>query len=219
MLKFSGTALAVFSLGMTALMGGIGAATAFGASLASPESRGVLLPPSVIKAAEVEALIPQNLTIIPDTLPGEADEPEIAPVEKPRSLEALVRQRGAIGIASREEECLATAVYFESKSEPLEGQLAVAQVLLNRVKSGRFAGSLCGVVFQPGQFSFVRGNGFPPIARGSQDWREALAVARIAREGLWKSKVSNALFFHATRVAPRWRLTRIASVGNHVFYR
>jgi hypothetical protein len=218
MLKFTGAALAVFSLGMTALTGGFGAATAYGASLTSGEQRAVLLPPSVIAAAEAEALIPQNYTIISEGLPGAGEEPFDAPVETARSLDALVRKHNAISIASREEECLAAAVYFEAKSESLDGQLAVAQVILNRAGSGRFPGSLCGVVFQPGQFSFVRGNGFPPIMRGGQDWREAVAIARIAREGTWKSKVSKALYFHASRVSPRWRLTRVASVGNHVFY-
>src|SRR3546814_4388492 len=72
--------------------------------------------------------------------------------------------------------CLAGAVYFESKGESLEGQLAVARVIINRARSGRFADSLCGVIYQPGQFSFVRGNGMPSIRLGSESWREAVAI-------------------------------------------
>ena len=119
----------------------------------------------------------------------------------------------------RETECLAASVYFESKTEPLEGQLAVAEVILNRAKSGRFASSICGVVFQKGQFSFVRGKGFPPIARNGHAWREAVAIAQIAMNDHWDSRASKALFFHATRVSPGWNKVRVAQLGNHVFYR
>lgn len=119
----------------------------------------------------------------------------------------------------RETECLAASVYFESKTEPLEGQLAVAEVVLNRAKSGRFASSICGVVFQKGQFSFVRGGGFPPINRSGYAWREAVAIAQIAMNDHWDSRASKALFFHARRVSPGWNKVRVAQLGNHVFYR
>lgn len=123
------------------------------------------------------------------------------------------------GELSRELNCLAGAIYFESKSEPLEGQLAVGRVIVARSKSGRYPGSYCGVVFQPSQFSFVRGNSMPGINKSSQDWREAVALARIADAGSWKSPVEGALSFHAARVSPGWRLARVARVGNHIFYR
>lgn len=136
-----------------------------------------------------------------------------------RSLSALVSRHAATSTANREAECLAGTVYFESKGEPLDGQLAVAQTVLNRARSGRFPSSVCGVVFQKSQFSFVRGGGFPPIARSSQQWKNAVAIAHIAQNGLWDSSIANALFFHARHVSPGWRLKRIASVGNHIFYR
>jgi spore germination cell wall hydrolase CwlJ-like protein len=59
----------------------------------------------------------------------------------------------------------------------------------------------------------------PAINTASQDWREAVAIARIADAGAWRSPVEGALFFHAARVSPSWRATRIARIGNHVFYR
>ena len=59
----------------------------------------------------------------------------------------------------------------------------------------------------------------PSINRDSRDWREAVAIARIAEKDRWESAASGALFFHATRVSPRWKLRRVATVGNHVFYR
>lgn len=120
---------------------------------------------------------------------------------------------------SSEQNCLAGAIYFEAKSESLEGQLAVGRVIVNRSKSGRFPASYCGVVFQPSQFSFVRGHGMPAIPRGSQDWREAVAIAKIADTNAWKSPAEGALFFHAASVSPGWHLKRMARIDNHVFYR
>ncbi|ODU22292.1 MAG: hypothetical protein ABS87_02790 [Sphingomonas sp. SCN 67-18] len=135
------------------------------------------------------------------------------------SLASLVANYDMNTPRDREDECLAGAVYFESKGESLDGQLAVAQVIINRASSGRFPRSLCSVVFQPSQFSFVRGGDFPPIDRSSRAWREAAAIAHVASEDLWDSSVSDALFFHASHVSPGWRKQRIARVGNHVFYR
>lgn len=114
--------------------------------------------------------------------------------------------------------CLASAVYYESKGEPLEGQLAVAQVILNRVESGRYAGDTCGVIRQPGQFSFVRGGRIHTPA-DSRNWRTAQAIAVIAATNNWREIVGDATSFHATRVAPGWRgLRRVSQIGNHVFY-
>ncbi len=135
------------------------------------------------------------------------------------SLAAQVRDMGAPAALDQELHCLAGAVYFESKGESLNGQLAVAHVVINRAKSGRFPASLCGVVYQRSQFSFVRGGRMPAINTASQDWREAVAIARIAHSGLWESPVGKALFFHATHVSPGWRLTRVARIDNHIFYR
>ena len=148
----------------------------------------------------------------------EAVEPA-APVT-PRSLSELVDAYDNSGeVADAETECLAIAIYFEAKSEPLAGQLAVADVIINRRESGRFPASICGVVKQRGQFSFVRGGRLPAVARSSAHWRTAVAIAQIAQQELSESKTPNALFFHARRVSPGWRLTRVGAVGNHVFYR
>ena len=136
-----------------------------------------------------------------------------------QTLTGLVALHSGTNPADRDAECLASAIYFESKGESLDGQLAVAKTILNRTRSGRFPASVCGVVFQPGQFSFVRAKGFPPIARASRHWQTAQAIAHIATHDLWEGPVEDALFFHARRVNPRWRMQRIAAVGNHVFYR
>ena len=120
---------------------------------------------------------------------------------------------------SRELECLAGAIYFESKSESLQGQLAVGNVIANRANSGRFPSSYCGVVYQRSQFSFVRGHSMPHIPRASQDWKDAVAIAKIVDHRLHPSPMGKALFFHARRVSPGWKLTRVGTLGNHVFYR
>jgi spore germination cell wall hydrolase CwlJ-like protein len=146
--------------------------------------------------------------------------PSVKAIAAPRTLEAMVAAFGSTATADAEHECLAGAVFFESKGEPLRGQLTVAEVVINRARSGRFPKSICGVVKQPSQFSFIRAGRFPPIPRATAAWRRAVAIAHIALQDMADGAAPKAMFFHATRVAPRWRgLTRIATVGNHVFYR
>jgi spore germination cell wall hydrolase CwlJ-like protein len=114
--------------------------------------------------------------------------------------------------------CVATAVYYESKGEPVAGQLAVARVIMNRAKSGRFAKTPCGVVTQPSQFSFVHG-GVLPTAPDNAMWRQAKLVARMAMQDGYAGPAASALYFHAKRVAPGWNRTSLGAIGNHIFYR
>ena len=153
-----------------------------------------------------------------DPLAPKADVPEEMIAQGATLSEAVASLRSSEP-GSRELECLAGAIYFEAKSESLQGQLAVGHVVANRANSGRFPSSYCGVVFQRSQFSFVRGRSLPPIPRASRDWQEAVAIAKIVDQELRPSPVGKALFFHARRVSPGWRLTRVATLGNHVFYR
>lgn len=135
------------------------------------------------------------------------------------SLRALVRQQSTAGALNKEMQCLAGTVYFESKGESLEGQLAVARVVMARAKSSRFPNSICGVVYQRKQFSFIRGGKMPRINKSHQHWRNAVAISKIAMNDAWKSPVEGALFFHARYVSPGWRLKRMATIDNHIFYR
>lgn len=226
MSKVKRTAIgAALSFVAVAALSSSGAATAFGAADIVEAEKSSLLPGAVYEAAAGEGQTPVDYTIIPDVPAARADadaarEDAAAPVRADaRSLAELVDLNDGTQTSSREQECLAGAVYFEAKGEPLDGQLAVAQVILNRAKSGRFPGSICGVVFQPSQFSFVRGGGFPPIARSSQNWRDAVAIAKIAQNDMWDSSADDALYFHARRVSPGWKLRRVGAIGNHVFYR
>ncbi len=135
-------------------------------------------------------------------------------------LAAMVAELRAPDAGSRELDCLATGIYFESKSEPLAGQLAVGKVIANRAASGgRFPDTYCGVLFQRGQFSFVRGHSLPGVDHGNRQWQTAVAIAKIVDQRLQESTVGNALFFHARYVSPGWGMKRVASIGNHIFYR
>jgi len=115
--------------------------------------------------------------------------------------------------------CMAKVVHHEAGNQPHAGQLAVAQTILNRVESGRFAGSVCGVVHQRNQyFDTTR---YHPN-RGSSQWQTAVAVAFEALSGKAQSIVPGALFFRAAYAAPTGFFkgrTRIAALGDHVFYR
>jgi spore germination cell wall hydrolase CwlJ-like protein len=142
------------------------------------------------------------------------------PAKLTGELAGMVAQLRDSVAGTRELECLATGIYFESKSEPLAGQLAVGKVIANRANSGgRFPSTYCGVLFQRSQFSFVRGHSLPSVPRASKQWQTAVAMAKIVDQGLKDSAVGNALFFHARYVSPGWHLKRVASIGNHIFYR
>ena len=209
---------------------------AFGAASMAPASETSGTPPLVIAesnetpvTAIPAVLSPETLLIdsveerfIPDPDPQEAVEQQEAEADAylPADLAGLVASLRSTEPGSRELECLAGAIYFESKSEPLKGQLAVGNVVANRASSGRFPSSYCGVVFQRSQFSFVRGRSLPPIPRSSLQWKTAVAIAKIVDQELQPRPLpKQALFFHARRVSPGWRLTRVGTIGNHIFYR
>jgi hypothetical protein len=136
------------------------------------------------------------------------------------SLSALVDARSDLRAMDADRECVATAVYFEARGEPLEGQLAVAEVVLNRAASGKYPSSVCAVVKQAAQFSFVRRGKVPPIAKATAAWRRAVAIAHIALDRLVKQIGADVLWYHATYVSPGWgrRLKRVTQIGRHIFY-
>jgi hypothetical protein len=128
--------------------------------------------------------------------------------------------------AQRAQQCLTQAVYYEARSEPLDGQRAVAQVVLNRVRDRAFPDSVCKVVYQhpanrPGcQFSFAcDGSMDKPIE--PRAWNTASAVAQAALAGSVYAPIGSATYYHTTAVLPWWAgsLQRIGLVGSHIFYR
>lgn len=172
-------------------------------------------------AVVIPAILSENpeLPVVGQPADPLAPAEEQAETRPTGDLASMVAQLRSSDPGGSEMECLAGAIYFESKSESLKGQLAVGHVVANRAASGRFPSTYCGVVYQRSQFSFVRGRKMPPIARSSQQWKTAVAIAKIVDQDLQPTPVAKALFFHARRVSPGWRLTRVATLGNHVFYR
>ena len=136
-------------------------------------------------------------------------------------LYALADRYGANAALDQETNCLATAVYFEARGESLEGQLAVARVVMNRAASGRYPPSWCETIKQPAQFSFVRHGEFPAVDTASEAWRKAEGIARLAAANVIPSLSSDVLWYHADYVAPSWghRLNVVQKIGQHIFYR
>lgn len=128
---------------------------------------------------------------------------------------------------TRELECLTRNIYWEAASEPFEGKVAVAQVTMNRMESGRFASSICGVVTQKNvfyekvvcQFSwYCEGNyKVKPVFRPL--WKESEEVAKkVYLEGFRLPSMKSALYYHADYVKPNWNKHKIGEIGRHVFY-
>ena len=138
-------------------------------------------------------------------------------------LYALVDRFGAGGSLNQEENCMAVAVYHEARGESLEGQVAVARVIMNRAASGKYPGTWCEVVKQPWQFSFVNPHSgqFPSVDQDSAAWRKAVGVTRLAVANAVQSVPTDCLWYHANYVSPSWgrRLTRVSQIGAHIFYR
>ena len=175
--------------------------------LANPEAQ----PPAVEPKGATDPASPLDQPV------EAAAEPTVEPGADLSEMVATLRGSDP---GSREMECLAAGIYFESKGEPLAGQLAVGHVIANRAASkGRFPSTYCGVLFQRGQFSFIRGKSLPSVPKSSKQWKTAVAIAKIVAKDLKQSAVGKALFFHARYVSPKWRLKRVAAIGNHIFYR
>ena len=179
----------------------------------------VVVPQLLDLAQEPELTQPADEPATPDTESDLSTDSELAAEQPTGTLSEMVAELRSPDAGSHELECLATGIYFESKGEPLAGQLAVGQVIANRAASGRFPSTYCGVLFQRGQFSFVRGGRLPSVNHSNKQWQTAVAIAKIVDQDLKQSSVGKALFFHARYVSPKWRLKRVAAIGNHIFYR
>jgi spore germination cell wall hydrolase CwlJ-like protein len=128
---------------------------------------------------------------------------------------------------AKQERCLAEGIYFESRGEPVSGQIAVAQVIVNRAFSGHYPSTVCGVVYQNAhrhlacQFTFACDR-HPDVIRDQAAWRRATAVASGTLDGkLWLPEVGKATHYHAYWVRPGWVRTmqKLHRIGVHTFYR
>ena len=216
--KFTGFTAIVAAIALTTFAGaeGSGANAQVAAQATETATTEAPLTEEVVPVF-VENEVVQELPAQP-----EADSENFADdVPQADSLRALIEAMPAAGQLSEELQCLAGAVYFESRGEPLEGQLAVAKVIMNRAEDRRWPSSYCAVVYQRSQFSFVKNGRMPRIKTGSAAWKRAQAIARIAHRGLWDSSADDAVYFHAKYVRPGWsrRKVAVATIDTHVFYR
>lgn len=131
-------------------------------------------------------------------------------------------------VRMKELDCLARNIYFESASEPFEGKVAVAQVTMNRVASGQFADSVCGVVHQKNvvyskvicQFSWYCESPATLKVRAPDLYKESYEVAkRVLLEGFRLPSLEKAMYYHADYVNPGWRKEKVAKIGRHIFYK
>ena len=140
---------------------------------------------------------------------------------------AAVPPRSPIRPGATPLECLTQAVYYEARGEPREGQVGVAQVVMNRVNSGRYPASVCAVVFQgadrPGcQFSFACEGNRQGGPVNPASWARSQAVAQevLASARSPNAAPTGADHFHADYVQPKWssQMQRLAQIGRHIFF-
>jgi spore germination cell wall hydrolase CwlJ-like protein len=195
------------------------------ASLPSPSGSlaAVTAPASLSLAKEAAAPVSTpdltgSITLPTKNVPMPRDAPPVSPAER-------------LGLKGTEyakaERCLANAIYFEARSEPVRGQMAVAQVVLNRVFSGVYPDDVCSVVYQNAhrrlacQFTFACDGKSKAITdRGS--WGRAMRIARQTLDGqIYLPEVGKSTHYHATYVSPTWARTmhRLVRHGVHNFYR
>jgi spore germination cell wall hydrolase CwlJ-like protein len=119
--------------------------------------------------------------------------------------------------------CMAKNIYHEAGTESFEGKSAVSQVVMNRLNDPKYPKNVCAVVYQNNgrtyQFSWVGMK--PKKVINTFAWEESMYVAQkalsgeVVHPGLQKK---NALFYHANYVHPKWKLRKVATIGNHIFY-
>ena len=175
-------------------------------------------PAHWVSPGTILAAMPE-MPVAPPPLPGQA----LAPIE---GAPAFLADDQSADNANRALDCLTAAVYYEARSESDDGQRAVAQVVLNRVRNPAFPGSVCGVVYQGSlrstgcQFSFTC-DGSLAARREPGAWEHAREIASAALAGEVYSPIGAAMYYHTTAVHPYWEssLTPVTTIGAHIFYR
>lgn len=155
-----------------------------------------------------------------------AGPPAIRQLAQPPGLHYDPGFLAALPVASggAEWKCLAEAIYFEARGEPVRGQFAVAEVILNRSESTIYPNTICGVVHQGSgtgcQFSYTC-DGRADRVRDAQAFRLAGQIARLMLDGAPRRLTGGATHFHTKAVRPRWAqdMPRTTVIGHHIFYR
>lgn len=188
-----------------------------------------------VAAARIEALVASRAAATAEVEAAHASETltvatrSVAPETQtrlPARLDTAALDALPAATGDAQWQCLAEAIYFESRGEPLAGQIAVAEVVLNRVDSRRYPNSICGVTKQgvgsgrACQFSYAC-DGRPDAMTSPLARDRAGKLARLMIDGRPRTVTDGATHFHATYVRPAWSRSfpRTAAIGNHVFYR
>jgi spore germination cell wall hydrolase CwlJ-like protein len=142
--------------------------------------------------------------------------------------EVLSEQAITMKERERQLDCLSQNIYYEAATEPFEGKVGVAQVTLNRAKSGKFPSDICQVVYQKNvvydkmicQFSWFCETTSKTKPINEAHFNEAKAVAqKVLLEGFRLESLNEAIFYHADYVNPRWNKEKIIKIGRHIFYK
>ena len=189
---------------------------------APPDTARVTIPVPP-PASETPSAVPPGPS---EALLAHAGAPTLRDAVSVKPAPAFLDTAASAGDAARALDCLTQAVYYEARSESLEGQQAVAQVVLNRVRNPAFPNSVCGTVYEGSsrstgcQFTFTC-DGSLAARREPAAWEEARKVAAAALAGFVYAPVGSATFYHTRAVHPGWasRVTNVGSVGAHIFYR
>ncbi len=175
----------------------------------------------------------QTKTVLTPVKKSFVTEPKQYPIQTQKIIKAMMRKGMLRNIITKgrnwlqERNCLASAIYFEARSEPRQGRWAVAEVVLNRVNSKYYPATICGVVFEGQhkrfkcQFSFAC-DGLSDIPRDKKAWRDAIKMANLVISGKKRLKrLNGATHYHANYVQPKWAstLTLIEKIGQHIFYK
>jgi spore germination cell wall hydrolase CwlJ-like protein len=133
-----------------------------------------------------------------------------------------------LAMRERQLECLSRNIYYEAGGEPFEGKVAVAQVTLNRVRSGQFPDDICRVIYQKSpimekvvcQFSWTCSGVTKVKPANGREYDESMAVAKkVLLEGFRLPSLEQALYFHGDYINPGWKRTKVAHIGRHIFYK
>jgi spore germination cell wall hydrolase CwlJ-like protein len=184
----------------------------------------VLMAPRISADPDMKQTAPAPATAVPGvTVAGKGE--VTGEDRRPRSPAERLNLAGPKRVKA--EKCLANAVYFESRSEPVRGQIAVAQVVMNRVFSGFYPNDVCGVVYQNAhrhlacQFTFAC-DGIPDVVNDQESWERAKRISRETLDGkLWLPEIAKSTHYHASYVHPYWvrAMKRNSKIGLHNFYR
>lgn len=218
MIKFLTSRGASAAMGLFMLSAASSAASAPAAASSGQSATVILGGGQTVQATAAQTA----LTAVPTTAAATLTQLPLA-LAQSLPLSVLVAFNSIGAELDEQAHCVAVAVYHEARGESLEGQLAVARVVMNRTASAKYPDSWCKVVKQPWQFSFVnrRTGRFPAVNARSEAWTKAQAITRIAMANAVPILTDDVLWYHADYVAPSWgrRLTFVEKIGTHIFYR